>query len=241
MIDSDFDIDENQGVDQDDENDVEAKERALLAEERELYRKRNVYKDPKARNNNNFKSGTSVVSVDSVSNDSIEKKPQKRAGPGRPPGRKKTSISANQSNRDYVMKHYRSKFEHEDYEDDFMMMDEDGPSMSKNLRRSTQKSSKETRDLLDERRRLKERMKRKKLRRGKRHEYRQLTQDEMLREAKKTEIENLKSLEAYKNLEIEKVKKVKSKQVTPDVPMIRYHSYTEYEDNKKKANVCLCY
>lgn len=115
--------------------------------------------------------------------------------------------------------------------------------VSKNLRKSTIKSTRVTNDLLDERTRKKKRVSR--------QQYKKLSQAEMLREAEYTEIENLKSLEAFKNLEIEKTKKSKINKVSPNIPMIKYHSYTEFveveqvsdhiEINKEKVEFILVY
>ncbi|UXI16453.1 Alanine-glyoxylate aminotransferase 2 [Sarcoptes scabiei] len=96
-------------------------------------------------------------------------------------------------------------------------------NMYKNLRESTKKHSKTTRQNLDERqKRLKSKKK------FLRHYYREPTQEERLEEAKKTELENMRSLQAYKNLEIEKSKlnNIKRK-VNNNGRMIRYHSYTQ--------------
>lgn len=51
--------------------------------------------------------------------------------------------------------------------------------------------------------------------------YRQLTQEELLKEAKKTEAENLKSLEKYRLLELEKAKKTKVVKQGIQGPFIR--------------------
>ena len=56
-------------------------------------------------------------------------------------------------------------------------------------------------------------------------EYRRLTQEELLAEAKKTEKINLASLDAYQKLELEKKKKVTTK-VSIKGPIVRYHSVT---------------
>lgn len=96
--------------------------------------------------------------------------------------------------------------------------------VSKNLRKSTIRSTRETNDLHDERKRKKKKVFR--------QQYRKLTQSEMLREAEYTEIENIKSLEAFKNLEIEKTKKTKTNKTLANIPMIKYHSYTEYRSNR---------
>lgn len=56
------------------------------------------------------------------------------------------------------------------------------------------------------------------------NDYRQLTQSEMLREAKKTEAINLKSLERYRKLELEKSKKNKVVKEVAKGPYVRYQS-----------------
>lgn len=56
-------------------------------------------------------------------------------------------------------------------------------------------------------------------------QVRKLTQEEMLEEAKWTEVENLASLEAYAKMEAEK-KKVKEKKVVWTGPVVRYLSLT---------------
>ena len=56
-------------------------------------------------------------------------------------------------------------------------------------------------------------------------EYRRLTQEELLAEAKITEKVNLASLDAYQKLELEKKKKISTK-LTIKGPIIRYHSVT---------------
>lgn len=107
---------------------------------------------------------------------------------------------------------------------------DDAQSLYKNLRESTKKSSRETKENLEDerRRKLKSKYKRK-------QPYRQPTQEERLREAKRTEIENMRSLEAYKNMEIEKSKRNKTSKKLPNVPMIRYQSYRE---NSKDSDPC---
>lgn len=56
-------------------------------------------------------------------------------------------------------------------------------------------------------------------------EYRRLTQEELLAEAKLTEKINLASLDAYQKLELEKKKKTLTK-ISIKGPIIRYHSVT---------------
>lgn len=56
-------------------------------------------------------------------------------------------------------------------------------------------------------------------------EVRRLTQEELLKEAKVTEAENLQSLEDYKRLELEKKKNRIQKQINKG-PMIKYQSFT---------------
>lgn len=202
VIDSDFDIDENQAV----PDDEQATEKTLEEEERESRRKKSVYKDPKARDVKQkvlTKKRNTPAPKPTPSTSSSSSTPTTR-----PPPRKKAAIVPKSKS-----------FESDDG------LDVDGKSVSRSLRKSTQKSSQEVRDMLNERKRQKKNKKK-----VNKNEYRQLTQEEMLREAKKTEVENTKSLEAYKNLEIERAKKVKPSKQMPKVPMIRYHSYTEFDD-----------
>lgn len=56
--------------------------------------------------------------------------------------------------------------------------------------------------------------------------WRQLTQEEMLEEAKVTEEENLKSLEIYQRLESEKLSKIKQIKKTLPTPYVTYYSTT---------------
>lgn len=56
-------------------------------------------------------------------------------------------------------------------------------------------------------------------------EYRRLTQEELLEEAKLTEQINLASLDAYQKMELEKKKKTANKSIIKG-PIIRYHSVT---------------
>ena len=233
VIDSDFDIDENQDLAAQD--DVEVTEKALQTEERETRRKKPVYKDPKARNAKQKVLTKKKSTLASSSLTVVESTSESTSTPttGRP-GRKRALPSTSKSAG--VAKRYRS----DDgglFEDD----EEASSTISRSLRKSTQKSSKEIRDLLDERKRTK--LKNKK--RFKKNENRVLTQSELLREAKKTDMENARSLEACKHLELEKIKKVKPSTKMPKVPMIRYHSYTEFEydggdeevaDNDDKTN-----
>ncbi|OTF76825.1 vacuolar protein sorting-associated protein 72-like protein, partial [Euroglyphus maynei] len=95
---------------------------------------------------------------------------------------------------------------------------------------STKKSSRETKENLEDERRRKLKCKSKR-----KQPYRQPTQEERLREAKRTEIENMRSLEAYKNMEIEKSKRNKITKKLPNVPMIRYQSYRE---DSKDSDPC---
>ena len=72
---------------------------------------------------------------------------------------------------------------------------------------------------------------------------RKLTQEEMLEEAKRTEIENLVSLEAFARLEAEK-KQVKEKKTVLQGPVIRFHSVampliTEIQDSGTVENSAL--
>ncbi|XP_027197071.2 vacuolar protein sorting-associated protein YL-1 [Dermatophagoides pteronyssinus] len=107
---------------------------------------------------------------------------------------------------------------------------DDAHSLYKNLRESTKKSSRETKENLED-----ERQRKLKFKSKRKQPYRQPTQEERLREAKRTEIENKRSLEAYKNMEIEKSKRNKTTKKIPNVPMIRYQSYRE---NSKDSDPC---
>ncbi|XP_054154939.1 vacuolar protein sorting-associated protein 72 homolog [Oppia nitens] len=94
----------------------------------------------------------------------------------------------------------------------------------KSFRESTRRNARETEQRLRIAR--KETEMRRKAGVNKVPEYRQLTQQEMFREAKKTEQLNLKSLERYRKLELEKSKKIKLVKEAPKGPMIRYQSVT---------------
>jgi vacuolar protein sorting-associated protein 72 len=71
------------------------------------------------------------------------------------------------------------------------------------------------------------------------NECRQLTQSEMLREAKKTEALNLKSLERYQKLELEKSKKNKVVKEVAKGPFVRYQSVAMplVEEINEESNV----
>lgn len=105
----------------------------------------------------------------------------------------------------------------------------DPASMYKNLRESTKKISRKTKANLESRK-IKKRMKNMK-------NYHYPTQEQLLREAEITEIENMQTFEYYKNLEIEKSKRNKMKKI-PNVPMIRYHSYRDITENGDKTEPC---
>ena len=89
----------------------------------------------------------------------------------------------------------------------------------RSLRKSTVNLSKET----EMRRQEEERRRRKFGTRTPFRQQRRLTQEQLLEEAKQTEIENLASLAAYTRLEAER-KTFKQKKRVLDGPIIRYHS-----------------
>jgi len=93
-----------------------------------------------------------------------------------------------------------------------------GDSDSRTLRRSTQERSQEFKERFEEETRRRRFTKKKP-----RTAIKRLTQEELLAEAKRTERENLASLEAYTRLEAEK-KKVKEKSHEIKGPFIRFHS-----------------
>lgn len=95
-------------------------------------------------------------------------------------------------------------------------------SDQRSLRKSTLEVSEEYRRRFEEEEDLRRKKKRYSSSR-KQKPMRKLTQKEMLAEAKRTEIENLASLEAYARLEAEK-KKVKEKKTVIQGPVIRFHS-----------------
>lgn len=207
VIDSDFDIDETQGIVEDED----AIEKAIQNEEKEERRanKRaaNVYKDPKTIKKRVGRPRKNIVpTVQSSTGD---------AGP---------STSRQLLRRRQIVPKASSST-------DMFMEDDSSNGWSKNLRKSTLKSSKEVREMLDERKRMKKRKKK-----VWKDDYRPLTQAQMLREAKKTERENMKSLEAFKNMEIENTKKIKSNKSVPNVPMIRYYSYTEVVEDDENGD-----
>ncbi|KAJ8865766.1 hypothetical protein PR048_033288 [Dryococelus australis] len=92
----------------------------------------------------------------------------------------------------------------------------------KSIRRSTAAKSAATQQRLKERT---EEGRRRKSRRKKAQDVWKPTQEELLEEAKITEKENLKSLEKYQKLEMEK-KKARPVKKTFEGPVIRYHSTT---------------
>ena len=89
---------------------------------------------------------------------------------------------------------------------------------SRTLRKSTQERSQEFKERYEEKTRRKHFNKKRA-----RTIHKRLTQEELLAEAKRTERENLASLEAYTRLEAEK-KKVKEKSHEIKGPLIRFHS-----------------
>lgn len=89
---------------------------------------------------------------------------------------------------------------------------------SRTLRKSTQERSQEFKERYEETARRKHFNKKRA-----RTVHKKLTQEELLAEAKRTERENLASLEAYTRLEAEK-KKVKEKRHEIKGPFIRFHS-----------------
>ncbi|XP_046392351.1 vacuolar protein sorting-associated protein 72 homolog [Ischnura elegans] len=90
----------------------------------------------------------------------------------------------------------------------------------KSIRKSTAAKSAETQRLIKERT---EGRRKRKVRHYRPEDMRKLTQEELLEEARVTEQENLKSLEKYQKLELEK-KKTRSVKKTYFGPIIRYHS-----------------
>ncbi|CAG2110903.1 unnamed protein product [Medioppia subpectinata] len=95
-------------------------------------------------------------------------------------------------------------------------------SPKKWFRESTRKNARETEHRL--RVAKKESEMRRKSGRNAVPQYRQLTQQEMLKESRKTEALNLKSLERYRKLELEKSKKIKLVKESPKGPYVRYQS-----------------
>lgn len=71
--------------------------------------------------------------------------------------------------------------------------------------------------------------------------HKQLTQEEMLEEAKKTEEENIRSLEIYQRLESEKLEKIKKLKKSLPTPYVSYYSsiFTNPETKEKYSrNLC---
>lgn len=105
---------------------------------------------------------------------------------------------------------------------------------SRTLRKSTQERSQEFKERYEEKTRRKYFTKKRT-----RTVHKRLTQEELLAEAKRTERENLASLEAYTRLEAEK-KKVKEKSHEIKGPFIRFHSVVmpliEDIGKEKKSN-----
>lgn len=89
----------------------------------------------------------------------------------------------------------------------------------KSIRRSTAAKSAATRERVKSRIEIE---KKRKMRRTPRQETR-LTQEQLLKEAKITEEENLKSLEKFQKMELEK-KKIRFVRKAPTGPVVRYHS-----------------
>lgn len=106
----------------------------------------------------------------------------------------------------------------------FAPMDTGEPSEQRSLRKSTLVVSKEFRKRMQEEEELRKLQRSRKMNVRKKP-LRKLTQSELLEEAKRTERENLASLEAYARLEAEK-KKVKEKVNIIQGPFIRFHSIT---------------
>lgn len=96
-----------------------------------------------------------------------------------------------------------------------------GDRESRNFRRSTQETSLGFKKRFEEEEMMRKRRKKATFR----EKDRKLTQEELLEEAKWTEIENLASLEAYTRMEEER-KKVKLKKRPWTGPMVRYLSLT---------------
>lgn len=111
------------------------------------------------------------------------------------------------------------------------------PNQKKSLRTSTQLKSKATQ------KRTKIAEEKSKKRKRTTVNYRELTQEELLEEAKETEKVNKKSLERYEKLELEKSRKNKISRKQIKGPIIRYQSMTmplisdlKQQDDKKKCS-----
>ncbi|OQR67203.1 vacuolar protein sorting-associated protein 72-like [Tropilaelaps mercedesae] len=89
-------------------------------------------------------------------------------------------------------------------------------------RKSKRKSTQAKSEAVEARRRAEAAARHRRNNKTRREEEPEMTQEDLLEEAKKTEIENLKSLERYQQLEQEK-KSVRAKQPLKG-PMIRFHS-----------------
>ncbi|KAI1287306.1 Vacuolar protein sorting-associated protein 72 -like protein [Halotydeus destructor] len=133
----------------------------------------------------------------------------------------------------------RIKIEQDDSFDSFTA---DG---RKSFRSSTQQKTEETK--LRHRIAAEEQQMRKKRSKSK-VKHRQWTQDELLKEAKKTEAENIKSLEKYRKLELEKAKKSKLvkkgiqgpfvKFISTSMPLIEDITDEKLDDDSKEAKRC---
>lgn len=107
-------------------------------------------------------------------------------------------------------------------QEDFGGDSDDSQSLSsrKSLRPSTKRRAEET----EMRAKIAKQESDARKKQTKKSEYRQLTQAELFREAKKTEELNLKSLERYRKLELEKSRKSKIVKQGIKGPIIRYNS-----------------
>lgn len=93
------------------------------------------------------------------------------------------------------------------------------PHKIRSFRDSTKKKTEETIEKIKAGTRKKKKVR-------KLEDWKPLSQEEMLAEAKKTEAENLKSLELYQRLESEKLKKLKQIKKTLPPPYVTYFSTT---------------
>ena len=103
-------------------------------------------------------------------------------------------------------------------------MDASEPLEQRSFRKSTLEVSEEFRRRMQEEEELRI-LQRSRKSGARKKPLRRLTQKELLAEARRTEVENLASLEAYARLEAEK-KKVKEKRNIIEGPFIRFHSVT---------------
>lgn len=106
-----------------------------------------------------------------------------------------------------------------------LVKDEIKPDTSIGERKSVRQSTKEKSEQTERRAKEQEELKRSREQQKKKgtNQYKRMTQEELLAEAKITEEKNLKSLESYQRLELEK-KKTKIIKPSYKGPMIRYHS-----------------